>query len=165
MSIEPQEFRNALGCFATGVTIVTTRNDLAQPIGLTANSFNSVSVDPPLVLWSLSRKSYSLAAFEKSGHFAVNVLALDQTELSTRFARASIDKWSGVEIETWDTGAPILPGCVANFQCVTEHKIDGGDHVIFIGRVTRMRHDFNRAPLLFHRGRYNAVSDREESAR
>ena len=159
MSIDPREFRNALGCFATGVTIITTLGENNERIGITASSFNSVSVDPPLVLWSLGRSAYSLPAFAKAGHFAVNVLALDQTELSNRFARAGADKWSGVETEAWETGAPILPGCVANFQCLTEHTINGGDHMVFIGRVTRMRHDFDRAPLLFHRGRYNAVLD------
>jgi flavin reductase (DIM6/NTAB) family NADH-FMN oxidoreductase RutF len=155
--IDPREFRSALGCFPTGVTIMTTLDPRGQCIGITANSFNSVSMDPPLILFSLSRGAYSIRAFLSTDHFAVNVLALEQAELSARFATASADKWAAITFEAWDSGCPILPGCAANFECRTEHTYDGGDHVIFVGRVIRMRHDPVIKPLLFHQGKYRSV--------
>ena len=155
--IDPREFRSALGCFPTGVTIITTLDPRGQCVGITANSFNSVSMDPPLILFSLNRSAYSMRAFLSTDHFAVNVLSLAQAELSTRFAKASADKWAEIHFEAWDSGCPILPGCAANFECRTEHTYDGGDHVIFVGRVIRMRHDPAIKPLLFHQGKYRAV--------
>lgn len=155
--IDPREFRSALGCFPTGVTIITTLDPRGDSIGITANSFNSVSMDPPLILFSLGRKAYSMRAFLSTDHFAVNVLSMDQLHLSNRFARPSEDKWAEVHFELWDSGVPILPHCAANFECRTEHTYDGGDHVIFVGRVIRMRHDPAIKPLLFHQGQYRAV--------
>jgi flavin reductase (DIM6/NTAB) family NADH-FMN oxidoreductase RutF len=113
-------------------------------------------MDPPLILFSLSRGAYSLRAFLSTDHFAVNVLSLEQAELSRRFATASADKWAELTFEIWDSGCPILPGCAANFECRTEHTYDGGDHVIFVGRVIRMRHDPAIKPLLFHQGQYRS---------
>ena len=112
-----------------------------QPLGVTANSFNSVSLDPPLVLFSLDRRAYSLWDFLSTGHFAVNVLAEDQHELSARFARSMSDKFTGVAIETWDYDCPILAHCHANFECSIAYTYAGGDHVIFVGRVERMACD------------------------
>src|SRR5688500_4262161 len=109
-AIDPQAFRAALGCFATGITIVTAVAPSSELLGITANSFNSVSLDPPLVLFSLHRAAYSLGAFTDCGHFAVNILGEDQRELSIRFARPLGDKWGRVDYELWDTGAPILTG-------------------------------------------------------
>ena len=155
--INPREFRSALGCFPTGVTVITTLDPRGDSIGITANSFNSVSMDPPLILFSLGRRAFSMRAFLSTDHFAVNVLSMDQLHLSDRFAKASENKWAEVHFELWDSGVPILPGCAANFECRTEHTYDGGDHVIFVGRVIRMRHDPAIKPLLFHQGQYRAV--------
>src|SRR5215468_9724613 len=108
MDFDFRDFRNALGNFATGVTIVTARTRAGEPLGLTANSFNSVSLDPPLVLFSLNRQNYSLQSFEEAGNFAINILRDDQQEISRLFANSVTDKWQGLEFETWASGAPIL---------------------------------------------------------
>lgn len=155
--LDPRAFRDHLGCFATGVTIITALGARGQLLGVTANSFNSVSLDPPLVLFSLDRRAYSLWDFLSTGHFAVNVLAEEQAELSTRFARSLNDKWSGVEWVTWDHGCPILAGCHANFECSIAYTYAGGDHVIFVGQVERMACDSAKAPLLYYRGRYRQL--------
>ena len=156
--LDPREFRGHLGCFATGVTIITALGPRDQMLGVTANSFNSVSLDPPLVLFSLDRRAYSLWDFLSTGHFAVNVLAEDQAELSTRFARPMSDKWSGVRWATWDHGCPILLGCHANFECSIAYTYAGGDHVIFVGQVERMGCDVEKAPLLYYRGGYRSLA-------
>jgi 3-hydroxy-9,10-secoandrosta-1,3,5(10)-triene-9,17-dione monooxygenase reductase component len=148
-----RQFRAALGAFATGVTIVTTRNAAGEDIGLTANSFNSVSLDPPMVLWSLARKSLSLPAFLESGYFAVHVLAASQEDLSVTFATRGADKFAGLNLTRGAGGIPLIPGCSALFQCKTAFNYEGGDHVIFVGEVQDFEH-FNRPPLVFHSGRY-----------
>jgi flavin reductase (DIM6/NTAB) family NADH-FMN oxidoreductase RutF len=154
--INPLELRRALGEFATGVTIVTARDVERGVVGLTVNSFASVSLEPPLVLWSLSRRSSSLRAFEAAGHFAVNVLAAEQKWLSDRFVRPAADKFAGVDWQPGAGGAPVLDGCIASFECRTRHCLDGGDHVIFLGEVERLsRRDGE--PLLFLGGRYRLV--------
>ena len=157
--MEPAEFKRALGCFATGITIVTAVGPRGEPVGFTANSFNSVSLDPPLVLFSLNRRAYSLRAFLSTHSFAVNVLREGQGALSERFAQALEDKWSGVDYETWDTGCPILSGTLAGFECKIRHTYHGGDHVIFVGEVTRLHHDPDGQPLLYHRGKYCTVTE------
>jgi len=157
MAFDHRDFRNALGNFATGVTIVTARSRGGEPLGLTANSFNSVSLDPPLVLFSLNRKSYSLQSFEEAGNFAINVLRDDQQDISRLFAQAQTDKWLGLEFETWESGAPILKHALAVFDCTTHAVHDGGDHLIFIGRVLKYAHDPAGKPLLYFRGSYGQV--------
>lgn len=150
---DPKEFRNALGQFATGVTIVTTIEEDGTPIGVTASSFNSVSLDPPLVLWSLAKTARSMPAYQTSGGFNVHVLASHQDNLSNQFARSSGDKFEGVDWNTCDNGFPLLPECAALFRCTTTFQYEGGDHIIFVGEVI----DFERndlPPLLFHSGRY-----------
>jgi 3-hydroxy-9,10-secoandrosta-1,3,5(10)-triene-9,17-dione monooxygenase reductase component len=154
-----RQFRDALGAFATGVTIVTTRDQSQHDVGLTANSFNSVSLDPPMVLWSLSKTSLNLAAFIAAKHFAVHVLASDQDNLSTVFARRGIDKFAGLILDRGVGNVPLLEGCSARFECRTEFQYEGGDHVIFVGQVEKFDH-FNRAPLLFHSGRYAVAIDK-----
>jgi 3-hydroxy-9,10-secoandrosta-1,3,5(10)-triene-9,17-dione monooxygenase reductase component len=146
-------FRGALSQFATGVTIVTTRQQPGQDVGLTANSFSSVSLDPPMVLWSLSRQSLSLPAFMESAHFAVHVLAANQDDLSDRFAKRGVDKFAGLVLERGPDDIPLLTDCAARFQCRTTYRYEGGDHVIFVGEVLRFDHS-DRAPLVFHGGRY-----------
>ncbi|HUQ08892.1 MAG TPA: flavin reductase [Steroidobacteraceae bacterium] len=155
-SIKPEEirsFRNALGAFATGVTVVTTRSVEGADIGLTANSFNSVSLDPPMVLWSLAKASRALPIFVDAGYFSVHVLAADQEEISARFSRPGTDKFAGLEIERGLGDMPLLRQYSARFQCRTEFQYEGGDHVIFVGRVETFDHSDSR-PLVFHAGKY-----------
>lgn len=159
MAIDPREFRDALGTFATGVTIITTRDEDGDPVGLTANSFTSLSLDPPLVLFCLDRKVRSFEAVHDSRHFAVNILCSDQRELSSQFARSGPDKWNGVEFETWETGVPILKGCTTSLECDLESVFEGGDHVIVVGRVRGMTtNGADSSPLLFYRGRYGELA-------
>jgi len=162
-SDEARHFRNALGAFATGVTIVTTRDAQGRDIGLTANSFNSVSLEPPMVLWSLAKSAQSLPAFLAATHFAVHVLAADQEELSLRFAVRGAEKFAGLDLERGAAGVPLLRGCSARFQCRTAFQHEGGDHVIFVGAVESFDHS-DRPPLVFHGGRY-ALTVRKEPAR
>src|SRR5215470_15084875 len=131
--IDPRDFRNALGTFATGVTIITAMAADGRPYGLTCNSFASVSLNPPLVLWSLGAYSSSLTVFQNASHFAVNVLGASQQALANKFAKSSDDKFAGVD---WTPGlgsAPLLAESVASFQCRTADRYYGGDHVIFLG--------------------------------
>ncbi len=158
-SVDRGEFREALGCFATGVTVVTAVGPRGERIGITVNSFNSVSLDPPLILFSLSRRAYSLRSFLSTPAFAVNILRAGQERISDRFARAQEDKWSGIDTELWDNGCPILTDALASFECKTRHTYHGGDHVIFVGEVLRLRHDPDGQPLLFHGGKYRGVSE------
>jgi 3-hydroxy-9,10-secoandrosta-1,3,5(10)-triene-9,17-dione monooxygenase reductase component len=159
-----RQFRSALGAFATGVTIVTTRTQSGVDVGLTANSFNSLSLDPPMVLWSLAKNAKSLPAFLESGYFAVHVLAASQEELSHTFATRGADKFSGLKIERGRGDIPLLEGCSARFQCRTAVKYEGGDHLVFIGEVEAFDH-FERPPLVFHGGRYAAAVARPKPAR
>ena len=149
-----QEFRVALGMFATGVTIVTARTADGQLMGLTANSFNSVSLAPPLVLWSLSRAAASMAVFSAGSHYAINVLAADQKALAERFATRGADRWAGVGFDDGAGGAPLLHGAAATFECFNRSRYEEGDHVIFVGEVERCAHRTGASPLLFHGGRY-----------
>ena len=160
VSFDPKEFRKALGSFATGVTIITTRAPDGTQIGLTCSSFNSVSLNPPLVLWSLENNSLSLPAFKEAKHWAVHVLAADQDELSGRFARRGANKFAGLNLEEGVGRVPLLTGCTARFQCRNAFQYDGGDHVIFVGEVERFDRSEN-APLVFHGGRYAHATRRE----
>ena len=150
------EFRAALAMFATGVTIVTALDAGGAPVGLTANSFNSVSMDPPLVLWSLSRTAGSLRAFARASHYAVHILAADQHALAERFARRGLDRFEGLAYESGAGGVPLLEGAVAIFECFNRSRYDEGDHVIFVGEVERCRRREGASPLIFHGGRYFA---------
>ncbi|EJN10621.1 conserved protein of DIM6/NTAB family [Bradyrhizobium sp. YR681] len=153
--VEMEGFRRSLAEFATGVTVISTSTG-GERFGLTSNSFTSVSLDPPLVLWSIRRESKSFAAFAACSHFAVNVLAEDQIELSQRFARSGPDKFGDLDCDAGEGAAPLLAGVAASFECVCRQTLDGGDHLILIGEVVRYhRHD--RRPLLFVKGGY-AVS-------
>jgi flavin reductase (DIM6/NTAB) family NADH-FMN oxidoreductase RutF len=150
---DAHDFRRALGTFATGVTIMTARGRDGEPVGLTVNSFASVSLDPPLVLWSQSLYAQSLQAFQEASHFVVNVLAADQVELSKRFAGAHDNRFLNVEHIVPEHGAPVIAGCAAHFECRNEARYYGGDHVIFLGRVERYAHT-SRPTLMFCHGRY-----------
>jgi flavin reductase (DIM6/NTAB) family NADH-FMN oxidoreductase RutF len=153
-SFSSQEFRAALGMFATGVTIVTARTGDGQVIGLTANSFNSVSLDPPLVLWSLARAAASLPSFSAGSHYAINVLAADQKSLAERFALKGADRWSGVNFTEGIAGSPLLTGAAATFECFNRSRYEEGDHVIFVGEVERCSWRAGASPLLFHGGQF-----------
>ena len=150
---DPRDFRNALGQFATGVTVVTTRTSAGEPIGLTANSFSSVSLSPPLVLWSLSLRSPNLPNFLQATHFAINVLARDQIALSQRFSKPIPNKFEGIVCTDSANGMPLLTGISAHFECRTEARHYSGDHVIFIGHVLHYSHA-DRDALGYYRGRY-----------
>ena len=153
-SFSAREFRAALGMFATGVTIVTARDTAGVPVGLTANSFNSVSLSPPLVLWSLARSAGSMPAFERGSHYAINILAADQRLLAERFAGKAIDRFEGVAFREGAGGAPILEGSAAVFECFNRSRYEEGDHVIFVGEVERCHRRAGAQPLIFHGGRY-----------
>ena len=150
--IDPRDLRNAFGTFATGVTIVTSAYD-GQDTGLTANSFSSVSLDPPLILWSLDRKSGSLPIFEQADHFAVHVLSAGQEDLSNRFAGKGEDRFTGLEVERGGSDIPLLKDCAARFECRKAYIYEGGDHVIIVGEVVDYHHS-TQPPLLFHSGKY-----------
>lgn len=157
-AVDPLALRGALGRYATGVTIITCTDAQGQRYGLTANSFAALSLAPPLVLWSLRGSSPSLAAFGAASHFAVNVLADSQVELSRRFASAIADKFAE---GAWSPGlgdAPVLAGCAAVIECERHAQQNAGDHVLFIGRVRRVA-DLGLAPLVFQSGRYHLLGE------
>lgn len=156
---DSKEFRHALGCFPTGVAIITTLDGQGKACGLTCNSFSSVSLDPPLVLWSLRKKSSSIDIFRGADAFAINVLAGDQGELSGRFATSAIaDKFEGVAFESGFAGVPLISDCVARFHCSMHQQHDAGDHIIFIGRVERFERVREDDPLVFCKGAYMMVT-------
>jgi len=152
-SFDPQAFRAALGAFTTGVTIITTRAADDTPVGITANSFNSVSLNPPLVLWSLAKTARSLPVFEEGLHWNVHVLSANQESLSGRFASQGAEKFSGLALDMGISTAPLLPQCTARFQCRTAFRYDGGDHVIFVGEVLAYDHS-DLPPLVYQAGQY-----------
>ena len=148
------DFRAALGMFATGVTIVTARSPEGDLVGLTANSFNAVSLQPPLVLWSLGRRAGSLAAFARGSHYAVNILSAAQHRLAVRFASSAADRFAGVPWRQGAGGAPVIEGAAAVFECFNRSQYEEGDHIIFVGEVERCSLSAAATPLLFHGGRY-----------
>lgn len=148
-----RRFRDALAQFATGVTIITARVRGDAFVGFTANSFNSVSLDPPLIIWSLARRSRSLAAFEGAERYAVNVLAHDQIELARRFSRPHADRFAGVRYRLGAAAAPLIEGCVAWLECRHHALHPAGDHMLFIGEVDTCAYQ-SAAPLVWHGGRY-----------
>jgi flavin reductase (DIM6/NTAB) family NADH-FMN oxidoreductase RutF len=154
--IDPRVFRDVLGSFATGVVIVTTRGAENEPVGLTVSSFNSVSLDPPLILWSLALKAPSLVAFRAHQHFAINILAETQLELCKTFGRSSPDKFLDVSYRQGVTGAPLLAGAAAHLECRTYARYPGGDHEIYVGEVVAME-GFLHEPLLFHGGAFRKL--------
>jgi flavin reductase (DIM6/NTAB) family NADH-FMN oxidoreductase RutF len=150
---DSSHFRNALSQFATGVTVITTRLDDGRFFGLTASSFNSVSLDPPLVLWSLAQGASSMPLFTGNSHYVINILAADQAELAQRFAQRIENRFEGIEFELSHTGLPILKGAAAWFECHNRSRYPEGDHVIFVGEVERCNVQ-PKAALVFHGGRF-----------
>lgn len=160
--VEPRKLREALGCFATGVTVITTSNSRGEPVGFTANSFTSVSLDPPLVLFCATRESASVAALREHGAFAVNVLHIGQQAIAAKFASKATDRFEGVDSEHWDWRVPVIREAMANFECAIEEVHPGGDHLIVVGRVSRVHFDPTRDPLLFLQGNYRRVHEARE---
>ena len=147
-----RDFRDALGQFATGVTVITTLDAAGRALGITVNSFSSVSLEPPLILWSLERSSYVATPFTACTHFAVNVLAADQKDLALRFALTDHNKYDGVATEDGLHGLPLIKGALAHFECGLDQTFPGGDHVILLGRVERFSKSQDGDPLIFHKG-------------
>ena len=155
-SFSSEEFRAALGMFATGVTIVTARTAKGALVGLTANSFNSVSLNPPLVLWSLGKSAGSMAAFSAGSHYAIHILRAEQLELAKKFATPGIDRFAGVSFSNGSAGAPLIDGVAATFECFNRSRYEEGDHVIFVGQVERCSYFAGASPLLYHGGKFYA---------
>lgn len=151
LDYDPRMIRSVLGRFATGVTIASTGTIDGQLIGLTVNSFSSVSLDPPLVSWNLRKDSHNLSAFCEASHWAINVLAADQIHLAKNFCGLSADRFAGVSIKLGRGGSPLIEGAIANLECAAWHKIDAGDHLMFLGRIEDIAIE-EGAPLLFYGG-------------
>lgn len=154
MQLDPRTFRKALGCFPTGVTVVTTVAADGSPVGVTIGSFTSLSLDPPLVLFCLDNKSDQIESFRHSGNFVVNVLSQEQRELSILFSTKMQNKFAGVTFDCGVGGLPVLPGCLATIECSMVEIHAGGDHQIFIGRVDQLSCSETGDPLVFFRGSY-----------
>ena len=159
--VDPRELRRALGQFATGVTVVTTCGEDGHRVGVTANSFTSLSLDPPLVLWCISATAPSLPAFQAATHFAINVLGANQHYLSRQFATAAEDKFAGVEFSEGPGGVPVLDGVLAHFVCRNVRQIEAGDHHILIGEIERFETGEGE-PLVFHSGAYRITTRHPE---
>jgi flavin reductase (DIM6/NTAB) family NADH-FMN oxidoreductase RutF len=155
--VDATEFRRVAGCFATGVTILTTITPSGEAVGMTANSFSTVSLDPPLILFSVARKLYSLPAFESAQHFCVNVLHEGQLHLARQFGAASGEKWNNVSFEDGSFGCRLIVEAAAVIECEKYASYDGGDHVIYVGRVLKIKADSERSPLIFWRGQFGTV--------
>ena len=153
-------FRRALGQFATGVAVVSAHNPAGEPVGITISSFNTVSIAPPLVLFSVQRKAYALGALQRAKGYAINILSEAQQHLSLRFSRAlGGDRWAAAPHSLGETGAPLIHGALARFECAPYAVHDGGDHLIFVGRVVSFEAVEADAPLVFFRGAYCRLSD------
>jgi len=153
---DPRALRDAFGAFATGVTVVSGHDGGGERVGLTANSFTSVSLNPPLLLVCPARTASALPALQASGRFAVNVLTLDQQSVAERFTKRGVDRFADPGWTDWH-GLPVLRGTCASFVCDLHVELDGGDHAILVGRVTALRTDPRAEPLLYVRGRYRQV--------
>ncbi|MDH4108423.1 MAG: flavin reductase family protein [Gammaproteobacteria bacterium] len=155
---DPKKFRRSLGRFATGVTVATCTGADGEPFGLTVNSFSSVSLEPPLVLWNIAKVSRSLEAFLEASHFGVNVLARDQRDLAAHFARSATGLFEGISFHRTGHGVPLLDSSLAWFECRSYQRHDCGDHYILVGEV--IAYDAaDGDPLLFYRGDYAVLSD------
>lgn len=159
--LDCRDFRRTLGSFATGITVITALGRDGEPLGMTISSFNSVSLDPPLILWSLSLASPSLEAFRSASHYAVNVLSAEQEHLSNRFASRNENRFADVGIRPGLAGVPLLDGCCAWFECTQHAHYAGGDHLIFVGYVEQFAQDATLSPLIFHGGSYRRLKKTE----
>jgi flavin reductase (DIM6/NTAB) family NADH-FMN oxidoreductase RutF len=155
-AFDARQFRDALAQFATGVTVICARAGADRFVGLTANSFNSVSLEPPLILWSLAVGSESLPAFETTERYSINVLAAEQAELAHRFSRPHADRFAGVDFRLGWADAPLIEGCVAWFECRHAARHRAGDHIVFIGEVATCERSRGRG-LVFHHGHFGTT--------
>ncbi|MEM8793264.1 MAG: flavin reductase family protein [Pseudomonadota bacterium] len=154
--LDHTELRRALGRFATGVTVVTAIDEKGEPVGFTANSFTSVSLDPPLLLVCLAHKAFSYRTFSQAESFAVNVLAADQEDMAMRFATRGADKFGGINWQPGGLGAPLLRECLAQFDCTMHQRMIAGDHDILMGRVIGFTHNAGSA-LVYHSGIFRSI--------
>lgn len=161
--VDPREFRAALGAFPTGVTIMTARGNDGSDVGMTASSFNSVSLDPPLILWSVAKTAGAGAVFTQATHFAAHILSADQEALAARFAAKGVDRFAGVDVSRGPSDVPLLDGCAARFVCKTAHQYEGGDHVIIVGEVLSLER-FDRPSLAFQSGSFALALKRGATA-
>lgn len=159
MTFDTRTLRDALGLFVTGVTIITTQTRAGEKVGITANSFNSVSLDPPLVLWSIGKHARSLEAFAEAEHFAVHILRDDQTALSQNFAKSGSDKFANVHTVPGLGDVPLLPDCAARLECTIYGRHEAGDHIIYVAEVEALVCDKQARPLVYHGGRYAELAD------
>lgn len=159
--IDPQILRQVLGRFATGIAVIAADTPTHGLVGMTVSSFNTVSLDPPLVLFSVARKAFGLQPLLQSTGFSVNVLGRDHVPISNRFARAGGDKWSETAVRYTDGEVPVLEGAIAAFECSHYAQYDGGDHLIITARVLALhcQREEQHDPLLFYCGRYHAVGN------
>lgn len=155
---DAKAFRNACGMFATGITVVTTTTPQGEPVGMTVNSFSSVSLDPPLILWSVGNHARSFDLFSQTTHYAVHILHKEQEALSTLFASRGEEKFTNLAWTTGVAGSPILPDFAVCFQCTMEHVYPGGDHNILVGRVVAFEDRGHQAALLYFRGKYRTLA-------
>lgn len=157
--INPSDYKRALGNFATGITVVTTGTQSGKPEGLTVNSFNSLSLDPPLILWSLDKSAPTVTHFQDCAYFAINVLSADQVSLSQNFAKPRQDKFEGIKWKKGLGGSPVFPDCLAQIECSNHAQHDGGDHILFIGKVENVHVNANAGePLIYVQGKYGVLS-------
>ena len=164
LPLDPTDLRRCLGAFVTGITVITTIGDDGKPYGMTANSFNSVSLDPPLILWSLRRKATNYTIFHNARRSIVNILAEDQIDISQRFSKSGGDPFAGLPAREGLDGIPMIEGCAANLECHAEESYPDGDHVILLCRVARI-HNSGRKPLAFGHGKYMVVHPHDASSR
>lgn len=157
MTVSTDDFRRALGCFASGVTVVTAVDGEGRPAGVTVSAFSSVSLDPPLVLFCLDRKTAALTSYTDSGRFAVNVLAEGQQAVSNAFASTREDRFAGIDVVEGAGGCPLIAGAMAHLECALEAVHDGGDHLILVGRVETAQADPDKAPLVYACGAYRKL--------
>jgi flavin reductase (DIM6/NTAB) family NADH-FMN oxidoreductase RutF len=157
MAFDKSEFRRLMGQFATGVTVITTRDPSGQPFGLTANAFSSVSLEPPLVLVCVDKKADCYACFDQSGSFTVNILSDGQESLSRKFSTKGVDKFDGVGFRSGGNGCAVLEDATAHFECRIVQAVDAGDHTIYVGEVEAGEAS-DAAPLLFFRGGYRKLA-------
>jgi flavin reductase (DIM6/NTAB) family NADH-FMN oxidoreductase RutF len=155
---DKRAFRSALGRFPTGVVVVTAKGSDGAQVGMTVSSFNAVSLNPPLVLFSIDRGAPSLPVLSTSRAYGISILGKDQAELSARFAGARGDKWDGDHLKTGLTGCPLIKSSLAIFECTPFAAYDGGDHIIFVGRVSRFEIGTQEEPLVFFGGKYAAIT-------
>ena len=156
-TIDPIQLRNAFGTFITGVTVVTCRDASGKAVGMTANSFSSVSLDPPMCLWSIAKTATNFDAFSTSNHFAIHILHSGQEQVSRHFAAKNVDKFADVAHVTGVTDAPLLDDYSARFECEVEHRYAGGDHIILVGRILAFD-NLDKEPLVFFKGQYKQLA-------